>query len=166
MKMSNAAVIVASGFLTPLAMAFLRNSIQVMLPWTMAFVAVVMADLAAGIYKSKRMGVEVRTSKAWRETMGKIIVYFAFVLAVAMVDVASGGGMGIAKFCCLFICGIEGCSIVSNLLKPHGISVSLYGIIKTLLKRTPLGVTDEEAEEIIKKNAKKTNGVKKEKSPD
>ena len=140
----------ASWVLTPIALAFIQQSIVIMIPWLIATLAVIIADLASGIRKSHLLGVHVSPSTAIRETIGKIIVYFSFILAVAMIDVAAEGGMAIAKWCCLFIMGVEGCSVLSNILKPSGVQVSLKGVLKLLLKRSPLGIGDEEADEIIK----------------
>ena len=140
----------ASWVLTPIALAFIQQSIVIMIPWLIATLAVIIADLASGIRKSHLLGVHVSPSTAIRETLGKIIVYFSFILAVAMIDVAAEGGMAIAKWSCLFIMCVEGCSVVSNILKPSGVQVSLKGVLKMILKRTPLGIGDEEADEIIK----------------
>ena len=67
-----------------------------------------------------------------------------------MIDVAAEGEMSIAKWSCLFIMAVEGCSVVSNILKPSGVQVSLKAVLKLLLKRSPLGIGDDEADEIIK----------------
>ena len=89
-------------------------------------------------------------STAIRESVGKIVVYTSGVLAFAMVDVAASGSMIIAKWCCLLLSLVEGGSFVSNLLAPHGIKLSLKSILKILLKRSPIGIGDEEADEIVK----------------
>lgn len=153
----------ASWVLTPIALAFIQQSIIIMIPWLIATFAVIIADLASGIRKSHLLGVHVSPSTAIRETLSKILTYFSFILAVAMIDVAAEGGMAIAKWSCLFIMCVEGCSVVSNILKPSGVQVSLKGVLKMILKRTPLGIGDEEADEIIKtakREDKKWNRIK------
>lgn len=140
----------ASWVFTPVAIAFIQQSIVIMIPWLIATFAVVLADLMSGIRKSRLLGVHVSPSTAIRETCGKIVTYFSFILAVAMIDVAAEGEMAIAKWSCLFIMGVEGCSVLSNILKPSGVQVSLKAVLKILLKRSPLGIGDEEADEIIK----------------
>ena len=44
--------------------------------------------------------------------------------------------------------------MISNLFRPYGIVISAKGILKLIMKRTPLAPTDEEAEEIIKEAKK------------
>ena len=140
----------ASGGVTAVASMFLERSIQIMLPWLITVFAVILADLAAGIRKSHLLGVHVSPSTAIRETLGKCVVYFAAVMTAAMVDVAADGNMKIAKWCCLFIMVVEGGSVVSNILKPYGLQVSLKGLLKLLMKKSPFGIDDEDADTIIK----------------
>ena len=139
MKIPEPVVMTASGGVTTIAGLFLQQSIEIMVPWLIATFAVVIADLAAGIRKSHLLGVHVSPSTAFRETMGKVVVYFAFVMTAAMIDVAADGGLLIAKWCCLFVMLIEG-----------GITLSLKALLKFFLKRSPLGIGDEEADEIIR----------------
>lgn len=106
------------------AVGYLEETISTMIPWLLTMCGVVMADLVAGLRKSLKLGVHVSWSMAFRNTMGKMVTYVAFVLMVAMIDTASGHAMKIAMWGCLFVCGIEGGSIISNLMKPYGIDVS------------------------------------------
>lgn len=140
---------VASGFTTSIAGVFLGDTINVMLPWLMAMFAVILADLASGVRKSQKLKVKVSWTTAIRETMGKMVTYFAFVLAAAMIDVAANGNAAIARWGCLIVCALEGGSVISNLLRPHGIKLSRKTIMKVLLKRSPLMLNDEEAEALI-----------------
>ena len=140
----------SSGGVTASASLFLQNSIEVMVPWFFTLFAFVLADLASGYYKAHRLGIHFAWSTAIRESLGKIVVYTSGILAFAMVDVAASGSMVIAKWCCLLLCVVEGGSFVSNLLAPYGIKLSLKGLLKLFLKKSPLGIGDEEADEIIK----------------
>lgn len=150
MRIPEPVVMFASGGITTAVSVFWQQSVEIMLPWLLTTLAVIIADLAAGIRKSHLLHVHVSPSTAIRETMGKVVVYFGFVMSAAMIDVAAKGNMEIAKWCCLFIMVVEGGSVVSNILKPYGITLSLKAILKFFLKRSPLGVDDEEANEIIK----------------
>ena len=40
--------------------------------------------------------------------------------------------------------------MLSNILKPSGVQVSLKAVLKMILKRSPLAIGDEEADEIIR----------------
>jgi hypothetical protein len=57
--------------------------------------------------------------------------------------------MYFAKWACLAAIIFEGGSIVSNLLRPHGIIVSPLSVIKWLLRKTPIGDTDEVLKEDV-----------------
>ena len=131
------------------ALALLGESVEVMVPWMIVMTSVILADLAAGVRKSIKLGVKVSPSTAFRETVGKWIVYMAYVLAVSMIDVKAEWGMYFAKWACLAAIIFEGGSIVSNLLRPHGIIVSPLSIIKWLLRKTPIGDTDEVLKEDV-----------------
>lgn len=143
MRIPQQITLTASGLLTPLAMAFLQDTIRTMAPWVMAMLAVVVCDLIAGIRKSVKLGVHVSWSMAFRETMGKMVVYVAFVLMVAMIDAASGHSFNIAMWGCLFVCALEGGSVVSNLLKPYGVDITPRSIARFFAMRVGRATAEE-----------------------
>lgn len=118
------------GSFAGIASAFITQTLEHMIPWILVTAAVILCDLAFGVRKSLLMGDEVRFSRAVRNTMGKMVTYFAFVCMVCMICVASGGQYGIDKWSCLLVCFIEGCSIVGNILKPKGIDFNLFGALR------------------------------------
>lgn len=138
----------AAGVFTPVAVLFLQDTFKTMIPWIMVMLSVVACDLIAGIRKSLKLDVHVSWSMAFRETMGKMVIYVAFVLMVAMIDAASDHSFKIALWGCLLICALEGGSIISNLLKPYGIDITPKSIFKFFTERA-LHTTDEEAEELV-----------------
>ena len=150
MKIPHNIILLASGVVIPTAFAFLQEALIMMVPWAITMFFVVMADLAAGIWKSYKLGIELRFSRGLRETMGKLLVYFAFVCMVACINVAYAGDFQFAKWAAGLVIAIEFGSIVSNLLKPHGINISLSAIIKAMLQKSPLPITCEQADEIVK----------------
>lgn len=129
--------------------SYIGDGINTMLPWLVALTAVVVADLAAGCRKSIKLGVHVSISTAVRETMGKLVVYWSFVLMVASIEVATGHKYNIAMWGCLLICAFEGISIVGNILKPWGIDISLTSVLRVLLQRGA-GLNKEQAEEVTR----------------
>lgn len=129
--------------------SYIGDGVNTMLPWLVALTAVVVADLAAGCRKSIKLGVHVSISTAARETMGKLVVYWSFVLMVASIEVAVGHKYSIAMWGCLLICAFEGISIVGNILKPYGIDISLASVLRVLLQRGA-GLNEEQAEEVSK----------------
>lgn len=124
------------GSFAGIASAFIGQTLSHMIPWLMVTAAVILCDLAFGVRKSLMMGDEVRFSRAVRNTMGKMVTYFAFVCMVCMICVASGEQYGIDKWACLLVCFIEGCSIIGNILKPKGIDFNLLGAFREIGRAT------------------------------
>ncbi len=151
MQIPKSIVNVSASMITPVAIAFLQNSIAVMIPWLITMSTVVVADLVAGVRKAMKMGVHVSFSRAIRDTMGKLVVYVAFVFMVSMIDTASNKEFSVAKWSCLLVCLIEGCSVISNILKPHGIDISLRTILELFVQKV-LHVEKSDSESIIKKS--------------
>lgn len=138
-----------SGVIIPTAFAFLQDALLVMVPWMITMFFIVIADLAAGVWKSYKLGIELRFSRGLRETMGKLLVYFAFVCMVACINVAYKGEFQFAKWAAGIVVAIEFGSIIGNFLKPHGINISLSAIIKAFLQKSPLPLTCEQADAIV-----------------
>lgn len=152
MKIDNSITQTTSGVFTSVALGFLRDSIGIMIPWLIVMFMVIITDLIAGVRKSIKFGVDVSPSTAFRETMGKMVTYFSFVFMVCLIDSAAEGNSNIARWCCLLIIAVEGGSIISNILKPHGIDISAASILKFIFMQTPLKPTKEEADDIIKES--------------
>lgn len=150
MKIDNTITQTTSGLFTPIAIGFIRDSIQMMIPWLIVMFVVIITDLISGIRKSIKLEVEVSPSTAFRETMGKMVTYFSWVIMVCLVDVAMGGNATAAKWGCLLVIGIEGGSIVSNIFKPYGVEISLKGILRVIFMRSPLNASLEEVEQVIR----------------
>ncbi len=148
MRIPSSIVHLVCGVTTPISIAFLDDSINTMLPWLIAMFFVVITDLAFGVRKSLKLGIHVSASMAIRETFGKLVVYSAWVLMVSCIEVASKHSLSIAMWACLLVCAIEGGSIVSNMLKPYGIELSLQAIIKAFASRA-VGIDEHMAEEIV-----------------
>ena len=143
------------GSFASVATAFVMESLQHMIPWLIVSFVVIVTDLAFGVRKSLLMGEQVRFSRAIRATMGKIVTYFAFVCAVCMISVASGENWDIDVYSCLFVCFIEGCSIIGNILKPKGLSIDILGAARVFFKKVA-NVDNEDVKCIIKDEDEKT----------
>lgn len=139
-----------------IASSFIMQSLEHMIPWLIVSFSVIICDLAFGIRKSLLMNEEVRFSGAIRRTMGKMVTYFAFVCMVVMVNIASGDKWNIDIYSCLFVCFIEFCSIVSNILKPKGYD---FNVLKTLgiFCKKVFNVDKEDVSEIITKDKEEIN---------
>lgn len=152
--MTRSSDLVSGGFATIVGTIY-QQGVEQSLPWLVAMTFVVLVDLCTGMRKVWLMGEEpLRLSKGIRCTMSKLITYWAFAVGSVMVDVASGADIVIAKWCCLAVCAIEGLSIIGNILKPHGISISVKGIIHAIGSKTNIDL-DGVVKEDKKKGAKK-----------
>lgn len=132
---------------------FLKNTLAHMIPWLIATFAVIFCDLVFGIRKSMLMKETIRVSSAARRTMGKTVTYFAFVCTVCAVEVAAGSHYGIDKWACLAICLLEFSSIVSNILKPKGITLDLKALVSFAVGKL-IKVDRKEIEDILEDSNK------------
>lgn len=149
MRIPKAATDTASGLFLPMATVFLQDTLRTMLPWIIVMLSVIICDLVAGIRRSLKLDIHVAWTMACRETMGKMVTYVAFVMMVAMIDVASGHEFKVAMWGCFFVCAIEAGSIVSNMLEPYGIDITPQGVIKAFVK-SKFGVADTDADELVR----------------
>ena len=70
---------------------------------------------------------------------------------VVMINIASGNKWNIDVYSCLFVCFIELCSIISNILKPKGYNFNLLKALGLFGKKV-LDVEKEDMSEIITKD--------------
>ena len=131
MKLDSAVTQTTSSVFTSIALSFLWDSIGIMIPWLIVMFAVIV------------------TESAVRRTMGKMVTYFSWVVMVCLVESAVGDNSDIAKWACLLVIAMEVGSIISNLLKPHGIDISASAVLKFFFMHTPISPSREEADEII-----------------
>ncbi|GAE83347.1 phage holin family protein [Bacteroides reticulotermitis] len=145
---------ISAGIFAPIAGSFVIDSLQMMIPWLIAMFCVILCDLITGVRKSILMGEHVRFSRAWRATMGKMVTYFSFVVMVVMVQKASGMSIRIDTYSCLFVCFIEGSSIISNILKPKGYNFNLAIAIGVFAKKV-FSIDKEDIDGVITKEKNK-----------
>ena len=138
--------LVNSGFAAVFSGIFVE-ALEPLVNWLLVMTFIILADLASGIRKHYLLrDEEIRFSKGVRDTMGKFVTYYSFVIAFVMIDIASGHDYHIDKWACLSVCAIESVSIANNLLKPHGLQLSLRAILRALGKKVEID-TDEIVEE-------------------
>ena len=148
--MKGGSTLVNSGFAALFSGIFVQ-ALEPLVNWLLVMTFIILADLASGIRKHYLMQDEpIRFSKGVRDTMGKFVTYYACVLAFVMIEIASGSSYHIDRWACLTVCTIETFSILNNILKPHGLQLSLAGLLKVLGKKV-----DVDAGEIIEKDEEK-----------
>lgn len=143
------------GFLM-VAWGFILDSLQKIIVWLIVMFSVIICDLIAGCRRSLIMNEEVRFSSALRRTMGKTVTYFSFVIMVGMISQAVGDNCHIDKWAILFVCFIEGSSIISNILRPKGYDINMVQILSILTKRI-FNIDSEDTKKIITKIKKEDN---------
>jgi phage-related holin len=130
---------------------FMVNSLAEILIWLLVMFSVVVCDLIAGSRRCLLMGEKWGFSTAWRRTFGKMVTYFSFVLMVVFIERAVDGNYGIDKWSILFICFLEGCSILSNIMKPKGYNVNITAFISLFAKKI-FNIDKEDSKELIIKD--------------
>lgn len=143
------------GFLM-VAWGFILDSLQKIIVWLIVMFSVIICDLIAGCRRSLMMNEEVRFSSALRRTMGKTVTYFSFVVMVVMISQAVGDNCHIDKWAILFVCFLEGSSIISNILRPKGYDINMVQILSILTKRI-FNIESDETKKMITKIKKEDN---------
>lgn len=143
---------VAMGFGTLLG-AFFIESVRHMVIWLIVMFAIVLCDLVAKIAYLAKTGGKIRWSRGARETMCKMCTYFAAVMTASIICVALGKEDTMERWVVIFICGIEGLSIVGNLLKMKGYRFDASAALRMAMGRL-FKIDREEAKEIIKNGGK------------
>jgi len=135
------------------ASAFVVESLGLIMPWLMVMAAVIVGDLIAGVAKAIKLGEKVRFSRAVRDTLAKSCTYFAWVVMVCWVQVASGGETPYAEWACMLVVFIEAASIISNILKWHGYKLD-FGRLVAIVLAKKLDGDAHEFEGVVKPDRK------------
>ena len=111
--------IVVQGGAATLAVAFLRDTLDLAFPFLIVAGVVILVDLFFGVQAAHKRGEEVRASKAIRRTIGKAVEYLSWVILGATLGVAFEWPP-LSKIIIGVAISIELLSIVSNWLSLHG----------------------------------------------
>lgn len=145
-----------NGTFTAIVGTIYQQAIASITHWIIAITAVILCDLFTGMRKAWLLNEELRWSKGLRCTMSKWVQYLAFVIGAVLVEVACGNEFPIAQWCCLLVCAIEGLSIIGNVLKPHGITISVKGIMHAIGSKTNIDL-----DQVVKSENSKPKKTKK-----
>jgi phage-related holin len=134
--------------------AFLYECIADILMWVLVMFSVILCDLITGCRKNLAMGEKLRLSRALWAMMGKSVTYFSFIVMMVFVEHASKDTHHLEVLAILFVCFIEFCSIVSNILKMKGYDINLGAAIGVFAKKV-FGLDKEDTNEILIKTKNK-----------
>lgn len=123
--------VAAQGSTSILMVAFFRNSLQLAMPFIVPALLLIFVDLIFGCMAAKRRGEDVRTSRAIRRTVDKIVSYTCWVILSATLAVAFDFP-ALNKIILGVVMGVELISVVTNYFFMRGKKIT--GIWETLLK--------------------------------
>lgn len=115
--------VVIQGGAATLAVAFLRNTLDLAFPFLVVAGVVIIVDLIFGVKAAAQRGEVVRASKAIRRTIGKAVEYLSWVILGATLAIAFEWPP-LSKIIIGVAISIELLSIVSNWLSLHGKKIS------------------------------------------
>ena len=135
MRLYNYAVfVILQSAIGTLALAYLQDAATQALLWFCPCLAIILADLAAGVTAARRRGETVRFSSAARRTANKTVCYLAWVCACVALNKAYGTGwLAPAGMGVVFL--VEGLSFISNILEPHGYRINIRALLGIIGKR-------------------------------
>lgn len=131
--------------------AYLQNAAVDSLLWFIPCLFATIADLSTGIRAARYRKERVSMSTALRRTGNKIVVYSSWVMFAVTcgmqfkTDWCTPMMMGVVLF-------IEMISIISNLLEPHGLTISWKGVLSVIGRRHNV----DNLEDVIEKKDDKT----------
>lgn len=103
--------------------ATIANFYSHLAPWLLLGVVLVFVDLRFGVLAAKKRGERIRTSRAWRRTINKMVDYLCWVTLAEVCSRTFGVSLGapVVSLAVLFIIyGLEISSCVNNYLEYKG----------------------------------------------
>lgn len=128
---NNPLVVLLSSIFGVAAMSYINVALPEILGWLIPVIMIIFADLVTGVGAARARGEDIRFSKGARRTINKFLSYSCWIICCVALDQRYGThwctwvGMGL-----VFL--IEGTSFFSNLLEPHGISLSIKGLLRII----------------------------------
>lgn len=149
----DSALIVESGASAALV-TILKTAVLRMIPYAVPGLFLVILDLAYGIKAAKKRGEIVRASTAIRRSLTKVFLYICWLILATTIAIAfdktwlEWGTLAL-------VYGNEFLSIVGNYLESKGMSFSMAGVYRWLLRffagKVGGEMGEDEANEILKK---------------
>lgn len=122
---------VVQGSTTILIATFYHDALSVAFPFVIPCLILIVVDLIFGISASKRRGEEVRTSRAIRRTMDKLVSYTCWVVLASTLAVAFDFPI-LSKIILGIVMGVEMLSVIANYFTMRGKKIT--GLWETVMK--------------------------------
>lgn len=125
---------IINGF-TAVVLGPLADFYSALTPYLVLAIILIVFDLRWGLAKARKNGEVVRTSRAWRRTINKLVDYICWVTLAGMFGKAFGEVLGIpllAVIMMIVIYGIELNSCYNNYFEARGIkkTVNVFKFFK------------------------------------
>lgn len=154
--MTEDSALIIEGGISASLVALLKTAVLRMIPYAVPGLFLVLLDLIYGIRAARKRGEKVRASSAIRRTMTKVVTYICWLILATTISLAFGKTW-LEWGTLALVYGNEFLSIVGNYLESKGMSFSIAGVYRWLLKffAGKVGqMSDDEANEIIKNEKK------------
>lgn len=151
-EISTAGIVVQSG-VTGAAITFFSDTIISMTPYLLVSVVLIIVDLYFGVKASLHRGEEVRISKAFRRTVGKMFEYLCWVTVSATLGVAFNTAV-IVWIILGFVMGNEVLSIITNWLEIHDKRLVGFNPFKLVGEKVGVDLSDVHIESTDKDGKK------------
>lgn len=119
MTHSDTPSVAVQGGAATVALAFLRNALDIAFPFLVVAGVVILVDLYFGVKAAIKRGEQVKASRAIRRTVGKAVEYLSWVILGATLALAFEWAP-LSKVVIGFAIAIEFLSIVTNWMSLHG----------------------------------------------
>jgi len=158
LALTEESALVVEGSVSAALVALLQTAVLRMIPYAIPGLFLLVLDLIYGIRAAQTRGEKVRMSTAIRRSMTKLFSYICWLILATTIAIAfdktwlEWGTLAL-------VYGNEGLSIIGNYLESKGLSFSIAAVYRWILKlfagKVGGEMSDDEANEILKKNKKK-----------
>ena len=153
---------IAQGGVASIFIAFFSKAIQIMVPYLVVIIFIVLLDCYYGIKASKKRGEQIRVARAIRRTVSKLFEYVCWIIVAVSLSIAANWNplqyiiMGIPVL-------VEMSSITQNYLFLKGKMIKGLNIIKIVGDKTNTDLSGVEIVDIEEKpkNKESKKGSKK-----
>lgn len=131
--MTEDSALIVEGGASAALVALLQTAVLRMIPYAVPGLLLVVLDLAYGIKAAKSRGEAVRISTALRRSLTKIFLYICWLILATTIALAFGkswlewGTLGL-------VYANEGLSIIGNYLESKGLSFSIAGVYRWVIR--------------------------------